>query len=105
MIYKHCYKCGAMMPLEAARCPECSARARFYGELKYRIEHSNLYLAGVVVVALLLVGAAWLVRMSTGLRWPLYVLLVALAPLVPWVLERAYLAAAPKDAPDADRRP
>ena len=97
---KHCYKCSAVMPHEAVTCPRCGAKARFYGEMKYRIEHNKLYMALTVIVALLLLGLAWLIRMSTGMKWPLYVVIVALAPLVPWILEHAYMAADPVKTPE-----
>ncbi len=81
------------------RCPACGTRISFWADVRHQIEHNRLYLAGVVVIAVLLLGVGWFLRMDSGVKWPLYAIIILLAPLVPWLLKLVYQAAAP--TPDA----
>lgn len=91
----HCPKCGQDLSATEKRCPACNTKISFFNELKFQIERSRLQLVLVVIVALLALGAAWFWRMDGGSKWPLYIVIVLVAPLVPWVLKTAYSIAAP----------
>lgn len=93
----HCPKCGREMSATELRCPVCGIKMSFFNEVKCQIERSPLQLVLVVLVGMFALGAAWFWRMDGGSPWPLYIVIVLLAPLVPWVLKRAYSFAAPVD--------
>lgn len=76
----------------------------FLGNMLDKIEHNRLWLAGAVILIILLLGIGWFVRMDTGHRWPLFVLIALCVPVVPWLLKVAYKTAAPlpkEQHPDA----
>lgn len=90
-----CPKCRQDLSATEKRCPSCGTKISLFNELKYQIEHSRLQMLLVVIAALLALGAAWFWRMDGGSKWPLYIVIVVVAPLVPWVLKTAYSIAAP----------
>lgn len=97
----HCPRCGRDISAMDKQCPVCGTRISFRTELRYQIEHSRPALAGVIVAAVLLLGVGWFLRMDSGVKWPLYVIIIALAPLVPWLLKVVYQTAAP--LPDEEK--
>ena len=90
-----CSRCGRDISAMDKRCPACGAGISFWADVRYQIEHNRLYLAGVIVGAVLLLGVGWFLRMDSGVKWPLYAIIIVLAPLVPWLLKLVYQAAAP----------
>lgn len=94
-----CPRCGRDISAMDKRCPACGTRISFWADVRHQIEHNRLYLAGVIVIAVLLLGVGWFLRMDSGVKWPLYAIIILLAPLVPWLLKLVYQAAAP--TPDA----
>lgn len=98
-----CYRCGRELSILDKRCPKCGAKLGVLSEIRYQVEHSRLYLTGVCLAVVLLLGVGWYLRMDWGVRWPIYVVLVLVAPLVPWLLQLIYQAAAPTgDIPEED---
>ncbi|MEG2171852.1 MAG: zinc ribbon domain-containing protein [Desulfovibrionaceae bacterium] len=92
-----CPKCKHEMSATARCCPVCGTKMSLFNEIKFQIEHSRIQMIMVVLVALLALGVAWFWRMDSGNAWPLYVVIVLVAPLVPWVLKTAYTIAAPAE--------
>lgn len=92
-----CPKCGRDVSATESRCSFCGTKMSFFNEIKFQIEHSRVQMALLVVVALFALGGAWFWRMDGGSPWPLYIVIVLVAPLVPWVLKTAYVYAAPVD--------
>lgn len=98
----HCPKCKHDISATEKQCPACGTKITLLNELKFQIEHSRIQLVTLVIAALLALGAAWFWRMDGGSKWPLYVVIVLVAPLVPWVLKTAYSIAAPIDTTNKD---
>lgn len=98
-----CYHCGEKLSVMDKKCPKCGVTVGVLSEIRYQVEHSRLYLAGVCLTVLLLLGIGWYLRLDWGVRWPIYVVLVVVAPLVPWLLKLIYQVAAPTgDIPQDD---
>lgn len=102
-----CRHCKQAISAMDKRCPQCGRALFFMADMKERIEGSPLWLAAAVIGIVLFLGVAWFVRMDTGMRWPLYVVLICAAPAVPWLLQLAYKAASPlpNDKADTHTRP
>jgi len=60
-----------------------------------RIEGNNFYFILLVLASVALLGTGWYFRMVTGQRYIIYIAVIILAPLVPWILKTAYKKAAP----------
>ncbi len=82
-------------PLSATQkvCPHCHCKISLWREVKNSIEQSPVRLVLLALCLVFLVGFGWYLRMNTGYKWPLYGILIAIAPLVPWILKRAYMFA------------
>lgn len=91
----HCGYCGKPISATYKVCPHCGRKISLLMDIMSQIEHNKLYLAGVTVLAILLLGVGWFLRMDSGVRWPLYLIILLVAPVVPWLLQLAYKAAAP----------
>ena len=92
-----CPHCREAISATHKHCPHCGHSISLLGELKAQVERNRLWQVLMVVAIVLLLGLAWFWRMDSGNRWPLYILLVLVAPLVPWLLKLAYKSAAPLD--------
>ncbi len=88
-----CPSCKQAISATVKVCPHCHCKMSLWREVKFSIEQSPVRLAITITLLVLLVGCAWYVRMNSGYKWPLYVVLVGVAPLVPWLLKSAYLFA------------
>ena len=93
----HCSHCAQPISATHKICPHCGRKVSFFSDIKAQVEHNRLWQAALVIVGVSLMGAGWFWRMDSGDRWPLYIILVAVAPLVPWLLKLAYKNAAPSD--------
>lgn len=83
-------------------CPWCKTKISLLNEFRYQVEHSRIKLVLLVILALLALGVVWFWRMDGGSKWPLYVVLACVAPLVPWVLKTAYSIASPPEGQGED---
>ncbi len=90
-----CSQCQKDISATHKHCPHCGVKISFWGEVKNNIEKSRLRQVGVVLVMFFLLGTTWFVGKNTGHRWPLYMLVILCAPVVPWLLQLAYKNAAP----------
>ncbi len=97
MSFLECSKCQKNISFKDTTCPHCSHTIVLWREIKISIEKSRLRLALLAVLAIFLLAAAWIIRTNTGAKWPLYAIVLLLAPLVPWILQLAYKSAAPPD--------
>ena len=91
----HCSHCRQPISATHKICPHCGRSISFLADLKAQVESNRLWQMLLVIFAVLLLGVGWFIRMDSGARWPLYVILVLVAPLVPWVLQLAYKSASP----------
>ncbi len=91
----YCAECGQEISATNKKCPKCGARVRLWNDIRRDVEKNRIRLVAVVIGALLLVGFGWFLRMDAGYKAPLYVILVIVAPVVPWLLGLAYKSAAP----------
>lgn len=98
----HCSHCRQPISATHKECPHCGRKISVFSDLKSQVENNRLWQALLVVVVLLLLGLGWFWRMDGGSRWPLYILLVLVAPLVPWLLKLAYKNAAPLEEGEED---
>ncbi len=90
-----CSQCEKDISATHKICPHCGSKISFILELKSTIEKSRLRQIAVAIFVFFMLGTAWYLGKSTGYRWPLYVVVIACAPLVPWLLQLAYKSAAP----------
>ncbi len=98
-----CPSCQQALSATQKICPHCKSKMSLWREVKNSIEQSPVRLLIVAFLLVLLVGFAWFLRMESGYKWPLYAILIAVAPLVPWILKRAYMFAG-TDAEDDDSK-
>lgn len=98
-----CSHCHEPISATYKQCPHCGRKISFLSDLKSQVEGNRLWQVSIVVLGLLLLGVAWFWRMDTGDRWPLYVLILVIAPLVPWLLKLAYKNAAPLASEESER--
>ena len=96
-----CSHCGKPISATHKQCPHCGRTVSMLGDIVHQIESNKLWLAAVVILAILLLGIGWYVRMDSGSKWPLYIIIVLVAPVVPWLLQLAYKNAAPTDEDSA----
>ncbi len=99
-----CSHCGKDISATHKACPHCGEKVSFWGEAKKTIEQSRLRQAGLAVLVMFLLGTSWYIRMSTGLRWPLYGAVIVSAPIFLWLLQLAYKHAAPVETEEAKAR-
>lgn len=90
-----CRKCEKNISQSDKICPHCETKISILHKILYKIENSRLNFIILVLMAVFLLGMAWYLRMETGQKWIIYVVMIVLAPLVPWILKTAYLIAAP----------
>ncbi len=110
-----CWHCGRDMSATHKACPYCGRKISFWRDtkkfieqsspssLKNSIEQSRLRQAFLAVVVLFLLGTTWYLRMSSGVRWPLYATVVASAPIMVWLLQLAYKNAIPEEESETEK--
>ncbi len=102
MLSKQCPQCASIFSIKQKICPQCGQKVSTLQTLKEFVEKSRLRLAFFTIFLLLFVGLGWFVRAQTGSRWPLFMVFILLAPLVPWILKQAYNYAANDENKDDD---
>lgn len=95
MLDLKCYRCAKDIAAEHKICPHCKAKINVLHKILHKIENNRLYLIILVLISVSLLGIAWYLRMETGYKWIIYVVIIMLAPLVPWILKIAYKIADP----------
>ncbi len=95
-----CSHCGQKMSAAHTVCNHCGKKISFWRDVKASVEQNRWYQALLVVFVVFLLGCAWYIRANTGLRWPLFAIVILCAPLVPWLLQLAYKSASPLNTGD-----
>ncbi len=90
-----CSHCGKDISATHKQCPHCNVKISFWREVKKTIEQNRLRQVALALLVVFLLGTSWYLGKNTGYRWPLYVVVILCAPVVPWLLQLAYKSAAP----------
>ena len=85
-----CSKCGRGISAISSQCIHCGQKISFWIEVKHTIELNRLYQAFLAIMIIFVLGTAWYFGKYTGYRWPLFLVFILCAPLVPWILQLAY---------------
>ncbi len=99
----HCAHCGQHISATHTHCPQCNAKVSFWGNVKAGVEHSRAQQALLALILVFILGCAWYIRAHTGLRWPLFAIVFACAPFVPWLLKLAYKNAGANESAQSEQ--
>ncbi len=99
-----CSQCGKDISATHKECPHCGVKVSFWREVKNAIEKNRMRQVALAIFVVFLLGTTWYLRMSMGYRWPMYLVVIACAPLVPWILQLAYKNAAPVEENTSERK-
>ncbi len=98
-----CSQCGKDISATHKMCPHCGVKISFWREVKNAVEKNRMRQVFLAIFMVFLLATTWYIRMNTGLRWPMYTVVILCMPIVPWLLQLAYKSAAPVEE-DAEER-